>query len=54
VGAHLDNRGATDGSESVRWMRRIARYRGITTEGVDYPYVCHPDYAMPGREEAHP
>jgi feruloyl esterase len=47
VAAHLENLGATDGSERVRWMRRIPRYRGMTSEGLDYPCVCHPDYAMP-------
>ena len=49
VAAHLDNLGATDGTESVRWMRRVPRYFGITEEGVDYPRVCHSDYAMPSK-----
>jgi feruloyl esterase len=48
VGAHLDDvieKG--DRGEQVRFMRRIPRYRGIAVEGKDYPYSCHPDYAMP-------
>ena len=54
VGAHLDDIEKGDRGEQVRFMRRIPRYRGIAAEGRDYPYACHPDYAMPGREEAHP
>lgn len=46
VAAHLEK--DAEGNRQICFMKHILPYAGDKREGIDYPPVCHPDYAMPG------